>query len=280
MQFATIHGAALHHSHQPRGGGRPLLVFINSLGTDFRIWDEVAADLAADFRLLRYDKRGHGLSDLGEPALHDRRSRGRPRRADRPRRRGDVILCGLSIGGLIAQHLAATAPTGLRALVLCDTAHKIGDARLLEPADRHGRARRASPASPTASSSAGSRRRSAPASAPRFAGCRNMLVRQPVAGYAGSCAAVRDADHTELVGRIAVPTLVVVGDQDGSTPPRSRARHGRPDPGRPLRDHRRRRPHPLRRAARRPRRAACATSSRNRSSCHDGPSGQPPRHSA
>ena len=46
-----------------------------------------------------------------------------------------------------------------------------------------------------------------------------MLVRQPVAGYAGSCAAVRDADQTELVGRIAVPTLVVVGDQDGSTPP-------------------------------------------------------------
>ena len=46
-----------------------------------------------------------------------------------------------------------------------------------------------------------------------------MLVRQPVTGYAASCAAVRDADHTGLVGRIAAPTLVVVGDQDGSTPP-------------------------------------------------------------
>jgi 3-oxoadipate enol-lactonase len=46
-----------------------------------------------------------------------------------------------------------------------------------------------------------------------------MLVRQPVEGYTGTCAAVRDADHTELVGRIAAPTLCLVGDQDGSTPP-------------------------------------------------------------
>jgi len=62
LQFATIHGAALHHSHRPRGDGRPTLVFINSLGTDFRIWDAVAADLGDTFPLLRYDKRGHGLS--------------------------------------------------------------------------------------------------------------------------------------------------------------------------------------------------------------------------
>ena len=81
MQFATIHGAALHHSHQPRGGGRPPLVFINSLGTDLRIWDAVADDLAADFPVLLYDKRGHGLSDLGDAALHDRRPRRRPRPA-------------------------------------------------------------------------------------------------------------------------------------------------------------------------------------------------------
>jgi 3-oxoadipate enol-lactonase len=46
-----------------------------------------------------------------------------------------------------------------------------------------------------------------------------MLIRQPLAGYAGSCAAVRDADLTGLVGRIAAPTLVLVGEQDGSTPP-------------------------------------------------------------
>ncbi|MCY1237827.1 3-oxoadipate enol-lactonase [compost metagenome] len=46
-----------------------------------------------------------------------------------------------------------------------------------------------------------------------------MLVRQPVTGYVATCAAIRDADYTEAAARIAVPTLCVVGDQDGSTPP-------------------------------------------------------------
>ena len=46
-----------------------------------------------------------------------------------------------------------------------------------------------------------------------------MLVRQPVDGYIGTCAAIRDADFTEAASRIAVPAICVVGDQDGSTPP-------------------------------------------------------------
>ena len=46
-----------------------------------------------------------------------------------------------------------------------------------------------------------------------------MLIRQPVAGYVGTCAAIRDADYTEAARGISVPTLCVVGDQDGSTPP-------------------------------------------------------------
>ncbi|MFP3701339.1 3-oxoadipate enol-lactonase, partial [Burkholderia sp. SIMBA_013] len=46
-----------------------------------------------------------------------------------------------------------------------------------------------------------------------------MLSQQPEAGYSGTCAAIRDADFTKEAGRIAVPTLCVAGDQDGSTPP-------------------------------------------------------------
>ncbi len=52
-----------------------------------------------------------------------------------------------------------------------------------------------------------------------YAGCRAMLARQPVDGYCGTCAAIRDADFTAAVAAIAVPTLCVGGDQDGSTPP-------------------------------------------------------------
>ena len=217
MTFIEIAGVTLHYEHRARAD-RPLLVFINSLGTDFRIWDEVAADLAADFGLLRYDKRGHGLSDLGEPphtiADHASDLAGLIDHVGAT----DVVLCGLSIGGLIAQHHASYSPAGLRAVVLCDTAHKIGDAGFWD--QRIGQVEREGIASLadgilerwfTPAFRSGERA--------RFAGARNMLVRQPVTGYAASCAAVRDADHTDLLGRIAAPALVVVGDQDGSTPP-------------------------------------------------------------
>ena len=106
----------------------------------------------------------------------------------------------------------------MRALILCDTAHKIGTAesgtRALPPSSR------------TASRSIADgvlERWFTPAfrrpENNAYHGYRNMLVRQPVTGYAGTCAAIRDADFTEAAKRIAVPTLCIVGDQDGSTPP-------------------------------------------------------------
>ncbi|TJZ84584.1 alpha/beta fold hydrolase [Paracoccus hibiscisoli] len=94
----------------------PVVVMANSLGTDLRLWDAVMPLLPAGLRYLRYDKQGHGLSDLG--------------RADRLQdhvddvvalieqvARGPVVMVGLSIGGLIAQRLASTRPDLVRALV-------------------------------------------------------------------------------------------------------------------------------------------------------------------
>ena len=194
-------------------------MFVNSLGTDLRIWDEVADDLAADFPVSPLRQAGpravatsatapYSIADHADDldALIDHVGA------------TEVILCGLSIGGLIAQQLAARRPERVRALVLCDTAHKIGTAEFwnqrIAAVERDG----------IESIADGILERwFTPAFRPSepalFAGCRNMLIRQPVAGYAGSCAAVRDADHTELVATIAAPTLVLVGEQDGSTPP-------------------------------------------------------------
>lgn len=218
MRFNKIGDAVLHCDHRAPDPSRPLLVFLNSLGTDFRIWDAVAADLGADFQVLLYDKRGHGLSDAGDrPWSIDTHVDDVVGLIDHVGGE-EVILCGLSVGGLIAHGVTARRPAQVRALILCDTAHKIGtdaswNARI-EAVERHGIAPLAdgilklwfTPAFHGA--------------APELlAGCRNMLIRQSAAGYAGTCAAVRDADHTELVGRIGVPTLCLVGDQDGSTPP-------------------------------------------------------------
>jgi 3-oxoadipate enol-lactonase len=218
MQFTDIGGVTLHYEHRAGGAGKPLIVFANSLGTDFRIWREVVDDLAADFSTLCYDMRGHGLSGLGAPpyaiADHVADLSGL---LDFVGAR-DVIICGLSVGGLVAQGLYAIRPEIVRALILCDTAHKIGTAETwnarIDTVRRSGIdaiADRVMKLWFTPSFHADK---------PAFlAGCRAMLARQPVEGYRGTCAAVRDADHTEAVGRINVPTLCLAGDQDGSTPP-------------------------------------------------------------
>ena len=72
MSFVRIASVLLHY--RLRGPhGAPVLVFVNSLGTDTRIWDAVAEPLSERFRVLTYDKRGHGLSDtpVGNYALDD-----------------------------------------------------------------------------------------------------------------------------------------------------------------------------------------------------------------
>ena len=62
MAFARVNGVVIHYDL--RGPAKkPAVVFSNSLGTDFRIWDAVAERLERDFRLVFYDKRGHGLSE-------------------------------------------------------------------------------------------------------------------------------------------------------------------------------------------------------------------------
>jgi 3-oxoadipate enol-lactonase len=218
MQFTDIGGATLHYEHRAGGPGKPLIVFANSLGTDFRIWREVMDDLAVDFSTLCYDMRGHGLSGLGAPpfaiADHVADLSGL---LDFVGAR-DAIVCGLSVGGLVAQGLYATHPGLVRALILCDTAHKIGTAESwntrIDAVRRSGIDSIADGVMKLWFTPAFHAEKPA-----LLAGCRAMLARQPVEGYAGICAAVRDADHTELVGRIAAPTLCLVGDQDGSTPP-------------------------------------------------------------
>ena len=72
MQSAKVGDAWLHVEATPGANGRNV-VYINSLGSDLRIWDGVVARLAAaGFGALRYDLRGHGLSDLGTPPKRGR----------------------------------------------------------------------------------------------------------------------------------------------------------------------------------------------------------------
>ena len=65
MDFAGINGATVHYWHRP-SAGRPTIVFVNSLGTDMRIWNQIERTLGGSYAFVSFDKRGHGLSELGD----------------------------------------------------------------------------------------------------------------------------------------------------------------------------------------------------------------------
>ncbi len=218
MQFAEINNITLHYQVLNAPVGKPVMVFVNSLGTDFRIWRDVIVDLAGEFAMIAYDKRGHGLSSTGKSpySMDDHVADLEALLAHLDVRQ--AIICGVSVGGMIAQGLAAKRPDLVSALVLCDTGHKIGTSKMwddrIEAIGECGIEELADGIlerwfSPDF-------HENQPAA---LMGYHNMLVRQTVEGYTGTCAAIRDADLTDAARSIRVPTLCVVGDQDGSTPP-------------------------------------------------------------
>jgi 3-oxoadipate enol-lactonase len=217
MAFARVNGVVIHHAVRGRADG-PTVVFSNSLGTDFRIWDHVLPALERDFRIVLYDKRGHGLSEATPQPyrLEDHVGDLEALLAHLGVKRTAVV--GLSVGGLIAQALAARQPDLVSSLVLCDTAHKIGSAEMWNE-----RIATINASGIEALADAIMQRWFTPAyrdpSNADFVGYTAMLVRTTRDGYAGTCAALRDADLTESTRGLRQPTLCIVGDQDGSTPP-------------------------------------------------------------
>lgn len=218
MQFAHLNGVTLHYQLIGAPAGRPVIVFSNSLGTDFRIWRDVIVRLAGDFAIVTYDKRGHGLSDVGEaPYSMDDHVGDLEALLDHLEVR-NAVICGVSVGGMIAQGLYARRRDLVRALILSDTAPKIGTEEMwnarIEAIEDGGIASISEPILERWFVQDFRR-----ADNPEFAGYRNMLTRTPTDGYTGTCAAIRDADYTEQAKQIGVPTLCVVGEEDGSTPP-------------------------------------------------------------
>ena len=127
-------------------------------------------------------------------------------------------MVGLSVGGLIAQGLAALHPERIAALVLSNTAHKSAPKRAGTNASRRSSAGGVAAVADTVMQRWFTPAYRRPDNAD-FVGYRAMFTRTPVDGYVGTCASVRDADLTELTRALKVPTLCIGGDQDGTTPP-------------------------------------------------------------
>jgi len=217
MPFVEVDGVIHHCVVEGRSKG-PTLVFSNSLGSDLRIWDRVIPYFVNHFTVIRYDKRGHGLSDVpAAPYVIDDYVRDLAGLLDKLGV-NDAVICGLSIGGMIAQAFAAAHPDRVRALVLCDTGMTIGTPALWD--ERIATVR-----------SGGLSRLVAPSMERWFTqtfrdqqtvqvrGYANMLLRTSVEGYIGACCAIRGADLSGTTPSIRKPTLVLCGDQDIATPP-------------------------------------------------------------
>jgi 3-oxoadipate enol-lactonase len=211
---------------------RPVLVLGNSLGTSQEVWGPQLPELAARFRLLRFELPGHGagrrdgppgpyrLADLGSAVL------------DLLDRHGIDRACyaGISLGGMIGMWLAAHAPARIAALGLCCTS------AWLPPAsgwlDRAARVRSAGTAAITGQALA--RWFTPPflrSSPPAAALAAAMLESTDPEGYAGCCEAIAAMDLRPVLGSITAPTLVIAASEDPATPPAHGALIARQVPG-------------------------------------------------
>ncbi len=195
----------------------PALVLSHALGTDLRLWDDLVAHLPAGLRVIRYDMRGHGLSTCPEgpyfmgdlvadaAALIERL------------KLPDVVFVGLSVGGMIAQGLAAERPDLVRALVLLNTAAKIATPQIWQARMDEVRAGGLKAVAFATMERWFSRRfrREHPG---EVEGWMNMLMRSPTEGWLGVAAGIAETDLFDSTARLTLPVLGIAGGEDGSTP--------------------------------------------------------------
>ncbi|MSR14743.1 MAG: 3-oxoadipate enol-lactonase [Gammaproteobacteria bacterium] len=216
MPHFESNGATIHYRIEGDTGA-PLVLLSNSLASNLSMWDlQVPALLAAGFRVLRYDTRGHGASSvptgpytvetlaadacglldhLGEARAH---------------------FCGLSLGGMTGQKFATLYPERLFSLVLCATAAYMGPPDLWA-----GRIKTVEEGGMQAVVDTTLSRWFTEANQQRLktevASIRAGILATPTAGYVGCGAAVRDMDQRESIRAISAPTLVMVGALDPAT---------------------------------------------------------------
>ena len=210
-------GSHLHHVQIDGPADGAVVVFANSLGTDLRIWDEAIRPLTG-LRVIRYDMRGHGLTPAPEPPYSIADLASDLEQLIDALQLPRLTICGVSVGGQVALQVAGDRPDTIDGLVLCDTSFRIGGAgmwaqRIAAVTEGGIGAIAAAVIARWFSEEFRSQRPD------DVAGYRYMLERCTAAGYAGVCAALRDADLEPLARGLRCRTLVLCGDRDQATPP-------------------------------------------------------------
>ena len=194
----------------------PALVLGNSLGCDLTLWDPMLEALMKHFYVVRFDTRGHGGSDAPSGPYSINQLTDDAQAVIAAARLSSYHYWGISLGGMVGMELAARKPTGLKKLILSHTAAEfdpgIWDQRIAAlksggmAAIIDGVMGRFFTPAFVAQNNVHLKR------------VRNIALSQSPQGYAACCGAIRDMDLYPRLERIQVPTLVVVGDADLSTP--------------------------------------------------------------
>jgi len=198
--------------------GKPALLLTNALGADMSMWEHQLPAFREHFRVIRFDDRGHGGSDVPDtPYTIDRLGRDARAVLDAAEVESAHVV-GLSKGGMVAAWLAANKPDYVEKLVICASAPHMPPRDMWE-----GRAKTARNEGLAALADAAvgrwfreAFRHAAPETVARI---RAMILATPAEGYAACCEALGEMDLREDLTLIQTPTLVVCGDQDASVQP-------------------------------------------------------------
>jgi len=216
-EIKTDDGCDIHVEVEgPRNA--PVLMLSNSLGTNLHMWDDQVAPWSRHFRLVRYDRRGHGQSSVPKgPYTMERLGRDVLAVID-TLNIAKINWCGLSMGGMVGQWLGAHAPDRVDKLVLSNTSSFFPDKSIWE-----GRLKTVRDKGLAAIVDANMERWFTKEFRERnpqaIARMREMFLATKADGYIGCGEAIRDMDHRPLLAKISAPTLVIAGKHDPATTP-------------------------------------------------------------
>jgi len=218
MPFITAPDGARIHYELAGAEGKPFATFSNSLGTNLHMWDDQMAEFEADYRILRYDSRGHGKSDAPDGAY------------TMDRLGGDAIAlmdalgietslwCGLSKGGMVGMWLGTNHPSRFTKMAYCNTSAHMPTPQMW--AERAKTARQQGLAAmQDAIIDRWFTKAFQDAAPDRVDLVRAQILATPGGGYAGCCDAIGAMDQRETIKSIDLPVLVIAGADDPATPP-------------------------------------------------------------
>jgi 3-oxoadipate enol-lactonase len=217
MAIAKLPGVDISYRLEGRPD-LPILALSNSLGTDSGMWDKQIPALTERYRVLRHDTRGHGSSSVPKPPYTiDEMAKDLLALCDHLGFE-HINFCGLSLGGLVGQHIGIHYGHRLTKLVVCNTASALPpkenwDARIAAVTTK-GMDAIVDLAMQRFFSDAWRARNE-----PILGTMRTTFLATDPQGYAGACAAIGATDYTPDLGKISAPTLVIGGSLDASTPP-------------------------------------------------------------